>query len=177
MPIYALDGVAPQLPADGDYWIAPDAVLIGNVVLRKGASVWFGAVIRADNDLIEIGEGSNVQDNAVVHADPGLPTVIGAHVTVGHSAIVHGCTIGHHTLIGMGAIILNGAVVGNHCLVGAKALVTERKVFEDHTLIAGAPARAVRKLEGPVAEGVLRSAPGYVQNSRRFKAGLTLVRP
>lgn len=177
MPIYALDGIAPQLPADGDYWIAPDAVLIGNVVLHKGASVWFGAVIRGDNDLIEIGEGSNIQDNAVVHADPGLPTIIGAHVTVGHSAIVHGCTVGHHTLIGMGAIILNGAVVGNHCLVGAKALVTERKVFEDHTLIAGAPARAVRKLEGAVAEGVLLSAPGYVKNSRRFKAGLTLVRP
>ena len=175
MPLYALDGHAPELPADGDYWIAPTAVLIGKVVLRKGANIWFGAVLRGDNEIIEVGEGSNIQDNSVLHTDMGVPLTIGRDVTVGHNAILHGCTIGNNSLIGMGATVLNGAVIGNHCLVGANALVTERKVFEDYSLISGSPAKALRKVEGPLAEVLLRSAPGYVKNSRRYKAGLTPI--
>jgi carbonic anhydrase/acetyltransferase-like protein (isoleucine patch superfamily) len=175
MPIYALDGVSPQLPADGDYWLAPDAVLIGKVRLLKGASIWFGAVLRADNDWITIGEQANVQDHAVLHADPGQPVTIGRGVTIGHRAIVHSASVGEGSLIGMGAVVLNRAWIGARCLVGAGALVTEDQRFEDETLILGAPARAVRALSAEQISGLARSAQVYVENGRRYAAGLKPV--
>jgi carbonic anhydrase/acetyltransferase-like protein (isoleucine patch superfamily) len=174
MPIYSLDDVSPQLPADGDFWIAPDAVLIGKVRLEKGASIWFGAVLRGDNDWITIGEGSNVQDHSVIHADPGQPVRLGRGVTIGHRVIVHSASVGDNSLIGMGAVLLNRAQVGVNCLVGAGALVTEDKHFADDTLILGAPANAVRKLSQDENAGLARSAQGYVVNSRRYAAGLDL---
>ena len=175
MPIYDLDGAAPQLPADGDYWVAPDAVLIGKVRLLKGASVWFGAVLRADNDWITIGEQANVQDHAVIHADPGQLVTIGRGVTIGHRAIVHSASVGDGSLIGMGAILLNGAWIGAGCLVGAGALVTEGQRFEDGKLILGAPARTVRDLSEEQGAGLRRSARIYVENGRRYAAGLRSV--
>ena len=175
MPIYDLDGASPQLPADGDYWVAPGAVLIGKVRLLKGASVWFGAVLRGDNDWITIGEQANVQDHAVIHADPGQPVTIGRGVTVGHRAIVHSAKVGDGSLIGMGAILLNGAWIGAGCLVGAGALVTEGQRFEDGKLILGAPARAVRGLSEEQSAGLRRSARIYVENGRRYAAGLRPV--
>jgi len=175
MPIYDLDGASPQLPADGDYWVAPGAVLIGKVRLLKGASVWFGAVLRGDNDWITIGEQANVQDHAVIHADPGQPVTIGRGVTIGHRAIVHSASVGDDSLIGMGAILLNRAWIGARCLVGAGALVTEDKRFEDGKLIVGAPARAVRDLSEEQIAGLHRSARIYVENSRRYAAGLRPV--
>lgn len=174
MPIYSLNDVSPQLPADGDFWIAPDAVLIGKVRLEKGASIWFGAVLRGDNDWITIGVGSNVQDHSVIHADPGQPVTLGRGVTIGHRVIVHSASVGDNSLIGMGAVLLNRAQVGVNCLVGAGALVTEDKHFADDTLILGAPAKAVRKLSQDEIAGLTRSAQGYVVNSRRYAAGLGL---
>ncbi|MGB0508277.1 MAG: gamma carbonic anhydrase family protein, partial [Pikeienuella sp.] len=147
MTLFALDGVEPVTPEDDDYWVAPGAQVMGNVVLRKGASVWFNAVLRGDNELIEVGVDSNVQDGAVLHTDPGCPLVIGENCTIGHQAILHGCTIGDGALIGMGATILNGAVIGPGCLVGANALVTEGKEFPAASLIVGSPAKAVRQLD------------------------------
>src|ERR1700761_7563977 len=135
MPIYALDGIRPELPPEGEYWIAPDAVLIGRVRLKRHANIWWGAVLRGDNDWIEIGENSNVQDLSVIHTDPGQPAIIGDHVTIGHRVIIHSATIGDGSLIGMGAILLNGATVGRDCLVGAGALLTEGKNFEDGKMI------------------------------------------
>src|SRR5271170_1862582 len=135
MTIYALDDWKPEFPPGGDYWVAPDAVLVGRVRLLRDASIWFGAVLRADNDWIEVGEGSNVQDNSVIHTDPGQPTTIGANVTVGHKVILHSATVGDNSLIGMGAIVLNRARIGEHCIVGANALIAEGKEFPDGTLI------------------------------------------
>src|SRR5689334_16980371 len=131
MPIYSLDQKTPRLPAAGRYWVAPDAQVIGDVRLGEDVGIWFGAVLRGDNDPITIGARSNVQDNSVIHADEGVPTTIGADVTIGHKAILHGCTVGDNSLIGMGATVLNGAVIGRNCIVGANALVTEGKVFPD----------------------------------------------
>ena len=144
MTIYALDGVSPELPEDGDYWIAPGAMVIGKVRLRKGASIWFNAVLRGDNEWIEIGEDSNVQDGTVMHTDPGCPLIVGRGCTIGHKAILHGCVIGDGSLVGMGAAVLNKARIGAGCLIGANALVTEGKDFADGSLIVGAPAKAVR---------------------------------
>jgi len=141
MPIYELDGQAPDLP-EGRHWIAETATVIGRVRLKADASIWFGAVLRGDNEWIEIGERSQVQDNATLHTDPGFPMVIGANCVIGHNVILHGCTIGDNSLVGMGAIMLNGAKIGRNCLVGAGALITEGKVFPDSSLIIGAPARA-----------------------------------
>lgn len=172
MPLYDLDGASPQLPADGDCWVAPDAVLIGKVRLLKGASVWFGAVLRGDNDWITIGEESNVQDHAVIHADPGQPVTIGRGVTIGHRVIVHSAVVGDNCLIGMGAILLNGAWIGADSLVGAGALVTEDKYFEGGKMILGAPAKAVRDLSDEQIAGLSRSAQIYVKNGRRYAAGL-----
>jgi len=172
MPIYALDGIHPELPADGDFWIAPDAVLIGKVRLGKGASIWWGSVLRGDNDWISIGENSNIQDLSVIHTDNGEPVEIGAGVTVGHRVIVHSATVGDGSLIGMGAILLSGARIGRHCLVGAGALVTEGKSFADGELIVGAPARAVKKVSEAQIAGFRQSAERYVANGRRFRNGL-----
>src|SRR5450755_4013520 len=158
MPIYELDGVRPKLPASGRFWIAPDAALIGNVELEEEASVWFQAVLRGDNERILVGERSNVQDGSVFHTDPGFPLTIGADCTVGHHAILHGCTIGENSLIGMGATLLNGAKIGRNCVVGANALLTEGKEFPDDSLIIGSPARVVRILDAASAQRLRESA-------------------
>ncbi|MBI1331135.1 MAG: gamma carbonic anhydrase family protein [Alphaproteobacteria bacterium] len=172
MPIYSLGDMIPELPADGDYWVAPDAVLIGKVRLLKGASIWFGCVLRGDNDWITVGENSNVQDNSVIHADPGQPCTIGANVTVGHRVILHSTTIGDGSLIGMGSTLLNRSRIGQNCLVGANTLISEGKEFGDGTMILGAPGRAVKEL-GPAQAGLLKaSAEIYVENTRRFRTGL-----
>ena len=172
MTLYALDDQFPTLGEGA--WVAPSADLIGDVRLGARASVWFGAVIRADNTPILIGEESNIQDGAIGHSDPGAPLVIGARVTVGHQAILHGCTVGDQALIGMGARILNGAVIGANCLVGAGSLVTEGKVFEAGMLIVGSPARALRPLsEGEIAALAL-SAAHYAQKARHYAANLRL---
>ena len=172
MAIYELDGHVPELPSNGRYWIAPDANLIGRVRLGEDVSIWFGAVLRGDNELIDVGIDSNIQDGAMLHTDPGSPVVIGTGVTVGHHAILHGCAIGRNSLIGMGATILNGARIGTGCLVGANALVTEGKVFADGSLIMGSPAKAVRHLTASESDGLRASAAKYVANGRRYSVGL-----
>ena len=175
MPLYALDGVRPELPPEGEYWIAPDAVLIGKVRLKKHASVWWGAVLRGDNDWITVGTSSNIQDGCVLHTDAGEPVSIGDHVTVGHRAIIHSASVGDFSLIGMGAVLLNGATVGRDCLVGANALLTEGKHFADGKLILGSPARAMRDLTVEQKEELARSAAGYAANARRFAARLSML--
>jgi carbonic anhydrase/acetyltransferase-like protein (isoleucine patch superfamily) len=171
MPCYALDGTAPALPPEGRYWIAPSASIIGRVTLSVDVGVWFGAVLRGDNDTISIGEGSNIQDNSMLHTDFGLPLSVGSYCTVGHHVILHGCTIGNQSLIGMGAVVLNGARIGNNCLIGAKALVTEGKDIPDGSLVIGSPARVVRPLtEKEIAE-VKQSALVYVRNWQRYAKG------
>ncbi|TVR49515.1 MAG: gamma carbonic anhydrase family protein [Rhodobacteraceae bacterium] len=170
--IYALDGVQPDLPDDGDYWIAPGAHVIGDVRMAAGVSVWFGAVLRGDNEPLVIGEGTNIQENSVLHTDMGFPLTLGADVTVGHKAMLHGCTIGEGSLIGMGATVLNGARIGRGCLIGAGALVTEDKEIPDGSLVMGAPGRVVRQLDAAAREKLLLSAQGYRMNMARFKAGL-----
>ena len=172
MPIYAIDGIAPQFEDEASTWIAPDATLVGRIVIGPEVSVWFGVVIRGDNDPIRIGAGSNVQEHTVMHTDPGFPLTIGRNCTIGHRAMLHGCTIGDNSLIGMGAIVLNGARIGSNCLVGAGALVTEGKVFPDNSLIVGSPARAVRQLDEAAVARLTQSARHYVANGRRFKTGL-----
>ncbi|BDA83765.1 gamma carbonic anhydrase family protein [Aureimonas sp. SA4125] len=173
MAVYALDGQAPELA--GDVFIADGARVIGRVRLGAGVGIWFGAVLRGDNEWMAVGDGTNIQDNATLHSDIGFPLTIGAGCTVGHGAIVHGCTIGENTLIGMGANILNGAVIGAHSIVGANALVTEGKVFPDHSLIVGAPAKAVRELDAASADALRASAAHYCDNARRFAAGLKRI--
>ena len=172
MPLYALDGVRPELPGDGRYWIAPNAQVIGRVRLGVDASVWFGVVLRGDNEEIFIGPGSNVQDNSVIHTDPGFAVSIGENCTIGHRAILHGCAIGDNSLIGMGATLLNGARIGRNCLVGANALVTEGKSFPDNSLIVGSPAKLMRELEPDAAAQLAGSAARYVANWRRYVKGL-----
>jgi carbonic anhydrase/acetyltransferase-like protein (isoleucine patch superfamily) len=166
MPIYQLDGETPQI-ADGCF-IAPDAVLIGKVRVLKGASIWFGAVLRGDNEVITVGEDSNVQDHSILHADPGQPVTIGRGVTIGHRVIVHSAIIGDHCLVGMGSILLNRARIGAQCLVGAGALVTEDKVFEEGKLILGSPARVLRELTPEQKDGIRASAAIYVANGARY---------
>ena len=168
--IFALDGVEPQV--DPEAWVAPDANLIGRVVLEAGASVWFGATLRGDNEEIRVGAGSNVQEASVLHTDMGYPLVIGADCTIGHRAMLHGCTIGDGTLIGMGATILNGARIGRGCLIGACALITEGKVIPDGSLVMGSPGRVVRELDDEARARLLKSAAGYRANALRFRAGL-----
>jgi carbonic anhydrase/acetyltransferase-like protein (isoleucine patch superfamily) len=173
MPLYAIDDNAPQLGSGA--WVAPSADLIGDVRLAARASVWFGAVIRADNTPILVGEESNIQDGAVCHSDPGAPLTIGPRVTVGHQAILHGCTVGAGALIGMGARVLNGAVIGERCLVGAGALVTEGKAFEPGYLIVGSPARAVRLLTESELAALTVSAAHYAQKAARYAVELKAV--
>ena len=172
MTFYTLDGVTPQTPEDGDFWVAPDANVIGNVVLESATSVWFGCTIRGDNEKIRIGAGSNVQENTVMHTDMGYPLVIGQGCTIGHKAMLHGCTIGDNSLIGMGATVLNGAKIGKNCLIGAGALITEGKEIPDGSLVMGAPGKVVRQLDDAAIEGLRQSALGYQLNMRRFRAGL-----
>ncbi len=172
MPIYALDVLVPVLPPPGRFWVAPDAQVIGNVILEEDVSIWFAAVIRGDNEPIRIGARANIQDGSVLHSDTGVPLTIGADVTVGHRAILHGCTVGPNSLIGMGATVLNRARIGANSIVGANALVTEGKEFPDGSLIVGAPAKAVRTLDAAAFEALRASAAHYVANGRRFAAGL-----
>ena len=170
MTLYSLDDVAPDLAEDS--WVAPDANLIGKVRLEQGASVWFGSTLRGDNELILVGEGSNIQENCVLHTDMGYPLTIGAGCTIGHKAMLHGCTIGDNSLIGMGATVLNGAKIGNNCLIGANALITEGKEIPDGALVMGAPGKVIRMLDPTAIDGLRKSALGYQANMRRFRDGL-----
>lgn len=169
--IHSLGEHTPELIGGGHY-VAHNATVIGNVRLQKDSSVWFNTVVRGDNEPIELGEGSNVQDGCVLHTDPGYPMRIGAGVTVGHKVMLHGCTIGENSLIGIGSIVLNGAVIGKHCLVGANALITEGKTFPDGMLILGSPAKAVRELSDAEIAGMKEAASHYVENAARFRETL-----
>ena len=173
MAIYKLDDVSPNI--DPTAWVADSAQVMGKVHLHKDANVWFSTVIRGDNDLIEIGEGSNIQDNSMLHTDDGIPLIIGKHVTVGHQVTLHGCNIGEGSLIGIGSVVLNGAKIGRNCLVGAGALVTEGKEFPDGSMILGSPAKVVKDLTPEQIKGLYESAKRYVQNSKRFQKGLVKI--
>lgn len=170
MALYELDGSTPQVAESA--WVADSAEVMGNVHLAADSSIWFGAVLRGDNDPITIGAGTNVQDGSVLHSDFGQPLTLGERVTVGHKVMLHGCTVGDESLIGIGAVVLNGARIGRNCLVGAGALVTEGKEFPDGSMILGSPAKAVRQLTPEQIQGLRRSAEGYIDNARRFRAGL-----
>lgn len=162
-----------KVQTDGDrYWIAPNAAVIGNVVLGTDASVWFSATIRGDNDLITIGDGSQVQDGSVIHADPGFPCTIGKNVTIGHMAMLHGCTIGEGSLIGIGAVVLNGAVIGKNCIIGAKALVGEGKEIPDNSIVMGAPGKVIKQVTDQHLEMLERIPPGYVERWKQFRQQL-----
>lgn len=168
MPIYELDGESPDLPENGRYYVADTAVLIGRVRLKDDASVWYGSVLRGDNEWIELGEGSNVQENCALHTDMGFPLTIGPRCTVGHNVVLHGCTIAENSLIGMGAILLNGARIGRNCLVGAGALITEGKSFASGSLIVGSPARVVRQLTEEEKSALRLSAAHYAEKAARY---------
>jgi carbonic anhydrase/acetyltransferase-like protein (isoleucine patch superfamily) len=176
MPLYAIEGVGPELPEEGHYWIAPTAVLIGRVRLLKNASVWFGAVLRGDNDWITVGENSNIQDNSVIHTDPGQPATIGSNVTIGHKVILHSASVGDNTLIGMGSTLLNRSRIGCNCLIGANSLIAENKEIPDNSLALGAPARVLRQLNEEEVRMLAGSAQVYVANHRRFRASLSVVK-
>jgi carbonic anhydrase/acetyltransferase-like protein (isoleucine patch superfamily) len=175
MPIYELDGVRPELPGDGTYWIADTAVLIGKVRLAPDASVWWGSVLRGDNEWIELGERSQIQDNALLHTDPGFPITIGSDCVIGHNVVLHGCSIGDGTLIGMGAIVMNGAKIGNGCLVGAGAVIPEGKQFPDNSMLLGAPARFVREVDDKARAMIARGADVYVRRWRQYAKGLKRI--
>jgi carbonic anhydrase/acetyltransferase-like protein (isoleucine patch superfamily) len=173
MAIYQLGDAVPQIHESA--WVADSAQVMGRIELEQDASVWFGAVLRGDNEPIRIGRCSNIQDGSVLHSDVGQPMTVGPYVTVGHQAMLHGCTIGEGSLIGIGAIVLNGARIGKNCLVGAGALVTEGKEFADGSMILGSPARVVRQLTSEQIAGIRRNVLGYVDNARHFKAGLRRI--
>ncbi|MEQ6203375.1 gamma carbonic anhydrase family protein [Sulfitobacter sp. HNIBRBA2951] len=173
MPLYALADIRPDV--DATAWVAPDANVIGNVRLAAKSSVWFGCTLRGDNELISVGEGSNVQENCVFHTDPGCPLTIGVNCTIGHKVMLHGCTIGDNSLIGMGATVLNGAVIGKNCLIGAGALITENKVIPDGSLVMGAPGKVVREMDAAAIKGLTLSAEHYQQNAARFATDLAAL--
>ena len=173
MTVYALNGLRPDV--DPTAWVAPDANVVGRVVLMAKSSVWFGVTIRGDNEEICIGAGSNVQENCVFHTDPGCPLTIGENCTIGHKAMLHGCTIGNNSLIGMGATVLNGAKIGKNCLIGAGALITEGKEIPDGSLVMGAPGKVVRELNEAAIKGLTGSALHYQANAARFRDGLEVV--
>jgi carbonic anhydrase/acetyltransferase-like protein (isoleucine patch superfamily) len=175
MAIYELDGQAPETPADGNYFIAETAAVIGKVRLLSSASVWFGAVLRGDNEWIEIGEGSNVQDNSTCHTDLGFPLTVGKNCTIGHNVILHGCSIGDGALVGMGSIIMNGARIGRDSIVGAGSVITEGKQFPERSLIIGSPARAIRTLDATQVARMGGATKFYVANGSRYKKGLRKV--
>ncbi len=163
---------SPQTPESGDFWVAPDANVIGQVILEDATSVWFGATLRGDNEPIIVGEGTNIQENCVLHTDIGSPLTIGKNCTIGHKAMLHGCTIGDGSLIGMGATVLNNATIGKGCLIGAGALITEGKVIPDGTMVLGSPGKVVRDLDDEAKQGLINSALGYQANMRRFRDAL-----
>ncbi|KGJ08601.1 gamma carbonic anhydrase family protein [Paracoccus versutus] len=172
MSIYRLNDRQPRLPDGGDFWVAPTATVVGEVTIGPEVGIWFGAVLRGDNEPITVGARTNIQEHAMIHADPGFPARIGADVTIGHRAIVHGCTIGDGSLIGMGAMVLNGARIGRGCLIGAGTLVTEGTEIPDGSLVIGSPGKVVRTLNEAARQSLLQSAASYVANWRRFAAGL-----
>lgn len=171
--IYSLNGIVPDI--DESAWVAPDANLIGQIILHADSSVWFGATLRGDNEAITLGQGSNIQEASVLHTDMGYPLTIGRNCTIGHRAMLHGCTIGDGSLIGMGATVLNGAVIGKNCLIGACALITEGKEIPDGSLVMGSPGKVVRQLDEAAIEGLKRSAAGYQANAARFRTGLKVL--
>jgi len=179
MPIYEIDGIRPDLAGsqtlNDSCWVAPSATIIGNVHLKQQSSIWFGAVLRGDNEPIIIGEGSNVQELVMCHTDPGFPLTVGSGCTIGHKALLHGCTIGDNTLIGMGAMVMNGASVGNNCLIGAGALVSEGKTIPDNSLVMGVPGKIVRELDENAVAGLKMSAEIYQRNAKRFQKGLVEI--
>ena len=172
MPIYKLGDVSPQVPEDGAFWIAPSAHVMGHVIMLADTSIWFGAVVRGDNEPITIGALSNIQDNSVLHSDHGSPLTIGEGVTVGHRAVLHGCEVGDNSLIGIGASVLNNAKIGKNCLIGAHALVPEGRVIPDNSMVLGAPGKVVKELSAEWVETLKASAASYVQNYKRFKNDL-----
>ncbi|MGE0233365.1 MAG: gamma carbonic anhydrase family protein [Flavobacteriaceae bacterium] len=175
MTIYALDGISPELPEKGRYWVAPSASVIGKVTLKEDTSIWFGAVLRGDNERITVGKGSNVQENCVFHTDMGYPMTIGQDCVIGHLAMLHGCTIGDGSLVGMGAIVLNGAVIGRNVLIGANAVVSEGKEIPDNSLVLGSPGRVVRQLTDEQAKMLRSGAQHYVKRSRLFAETMSVV--
>jgi carbonic anhydrase/acetyltransferase-like protein (isoleucine patch superfamily) len=175
MAIYDLDGIKPELPEDGLYWIAETAAVIGKVRLHTNVSIWYGSVLRGDNEWIEINTRSQVQDNATLHTDPGFPLTIGRDCVIGHNVVLHGCTVGDGSLIGMGAIVLNRAKIGTNSLVGAGALITEGKEFPDNSVILGAPAKAVRASDDQVRAMIARAADVYVKRWKQYQAGLKRI--
>ena len=175
MAIFELDGQAPELPPDGRWWIAESAMVIGRVRLKTDASVWFGSVLRGDNEWIELGERSQIQDNATLHTDPGFPLTIGDNCVIGHNVVLHGSSVAANSLIGMGAVVLNGAKIGRNCLVGAGALVTEGKAFADNSLIVGSPARVVRTLDAKAAQAIAAAADIYVRRWQRYARELKRI--
>lgn len=172
MALYTLDGVEPELPESGNYWVAENAAVLGRVVLKENASVWFNATLRGDNDPITIGENSNIQDGSVLHTDIGCPLTIGRDVTVGHMVMLHGCTIADETLIGIGSTVLNNAKIGKNCIIGAHSLIPEGKEIPDNSLVMGAPGKVVREISAQQAAIIRASAQVYVDNWKRFKSGL-----
>ena len=173
MAVYNLGNVTPELPNDDEYWIAPTAAVMGRAILKKNASVWWGATLRGDNDPIVVGEGSNIQDGSVCHTDTGSPLTIGANVTIGHMVMLHGCTIGDNTLVGIGSIVLNGAKIGKNCLIGANCLITEGKEIPDNSLVMGAPGKVVRELSAEQAARMAYGSQHYVENWKRYRRELS----
>ena len=172
---YKVNDVEPTVPESGNYWIAPGAYVMGNVTLKEDASVWFGSILRGDNDPIVIGQRSNIQDGTVIHTDIGCPCVVGDNVTVGHQAMLHGCTIGNNSLVGIKALVMNGAEIGEYCLIGAGAIVTEGKKIPDGSLVLGAPGKVIRELTDQERQMLDASAQVYVDNHRRFMQGFVPV--
>jgi len=175
MTLYALGDISPQLPEGGDFWIAPDANVIGNVVIGSGVSIWFGCTLRGDNEQIVVGQGSNVQENCILHTDMGFPLSIGTNCTIGHRAMLHGCTIEDGALIGMGATVLNGAVIGKGALVGAGALIAENKVIPPGALVMGAPGRVLRQLDDAQQKMLQLNATHYQDRMRQFRSDMKVV--
>lgn len=172
MPIYALGDMTPTLPDPDRYYVAPGAQVIGQVIVEQDVSIWFNAVLRADNEPIRLGRGSNVQDGCVFHVDPGFPLTLGENVTVGHMALLHGCSVGDGTLVGMGAVVLNGARIGRDCVIGANALITEGKEIPDRSLVMGQPGKVIRTLDDEAVAGFRRAAESYQARQVQYRAGL-----
>ena len=172
MALFELDGVKPSIPESGNFWVADNATVLGRVILRENASVWFNSVLRGDNDPIEVGENSNIQDGCVLHTDHGVPLTIGREVTVGHMVMLHGCTIADETLIGIGSTILNRAKIGKNCIIGAHSLIPEGKEIPDNSLVMGSPGKVVKELKPEQVQLIKGSAQVYVENWKRFKKGL-----